>query len=123
MSVQSRQIKQWVKTYEQLKSEKSALTIENGAIITKLGIQAPPGTKFLINNGEVYINQYGIYELDLSEGLGGISSLVLVGGSYSDEAEKSLADKIYGDDNNISSIYDKIIVDMVYYSSEQGGSL
>ena len=52
--------------------------IENGWIITKLGIQGPTDTKFQINGGgPILIGQYGIYELDLSNGLGVITSLKL----------------------------------------------
>lgn len=44
--------------------------------VIQLGIQAPPGTKFYINNGmtPVMIGKTGIYELDL-EGLGSIASI------------------------------------------------
>ena len=47
--------------------------------VTVLGIQAPPGTEFSINNdSEMEMGLFGIYELDL-ENLGGIvSSLTIV---------------------------------------------
>lgn len=44
--------------------------------VNKLGVCAPPGTKIQINNsGVIEINQYGIYQIDLSDGLGIITSL------------------------------------------------
>lgn len=44
--------------------------------VAKLGICGAPGTKFRINGGsEIEIGAYGIYELDLSNGLGVIASL------------------------------------------------
>ena len=56
----------------------------SGKAICKLGIQAEPGTKFTINSenddngGQIEIGKYGIYELDLSGGLGTILSIKLV---------------------------------------------
>ena len=46
------------------------------AIVTQLGIQARPGTKFYVNNSTspIMIGDTSIYELDL-EGLGTISSI------------------------------------------------
>ena len=51
---------------------------ENNFPILQLGIQAPPGTKFKINNGDgdwIIIGTTGIFELDL-EGKTEITSLV-----------------------------------------------
>ena len=61
--------------------------------VKQLGIQAPQGTIFKINNGsEITISEYGIYELDLSQGEGVITSLVFT--SISSE-KKAYVDIVY----------------------------
>lgn len=60
----------------------TSIDLINGSIfnsympITQLGIQAPPGTKFFINNTEtpIIIGFTGLYELDLTNG-GNVTSL------------------------------------------------
>lgn len=53
-----------------------------GVIITQLGIQAPPGTKFTINGSSqpIIIGATGIYELNV-EGLTSINSISFNGDS------------------------------------------
>ena len=54
--------------------------LENGYFpVIKLGIQGPEGTKFKLNNGgEISIGRYNIYELDLTNLGGLITSLIFV---------------------------------------------
>ena len=45
-------------------------------VVVKLGIQAPPGIKFIINDGElITMNDLGVFEIDLIGGYGFITSL------------------------------------------------
>lgn len=78
-------------------------------LVYKIGIQAPPGTKFSINEGSlITMNQYGIYELDLGEGMGAIQSLRFKEGAYEN------GNYFPGDGDKGITYYNKIIVDMVY---------
>lgn len=91
--------------------------IFEGKYIYRLGIQAPPGTQFLLNyfgdlnNSSSYeeaiieINQYGIYELDLKDGLGVITSLIFVKGAYENGA-------FFPKDEDLT-FYNKIYVDYI----------
>lgn len=91
--------------------------IFEGKYIYRLGIQAPPGTQFLLNyfgdlnNNSSYkeaiieINQYGIYELDLKDGLGVITSLIFVKGAYENGA-------FFPKDEDLT-FYNKIYVDYI----------
>ena len=55
------------------------IPLENRRPVVALGIQGPAGTVFSINNGDdIQIGQYGIYELDLSGGLGLIQTIKIV---------------------------------------------
>ena len=50
------------------------LIAEYGPIV-QLGLQADPGTQFILNNsGTITMGAYGIYELDLKDGIGKIIS-------------------------------------------------
>ena len=72
--------------------------------ITKLGIQAPPGTKFYTsNNLGIIIDHTGIYEIDLRDTTTTISTL------YFD------ADSLINVDNMPNG---SIIVDILYSSTE-----
>lgn len=75
-----------------------------GLFVTKIGIQGQPGTCFTINGGNnfITIGKYGIYELDLSNLGGVITSLVF---------------PVVGETNQFNP---PIIVDIVY--EEQEGS-
>lgn len=88
---------------------------ENNEIVTKLGIQAPPGCVFQVNTndnaGSITIGLYGIYEIDLSGGLGTIQSL-------STNVEQLTT--INQTDAFVQ--INKIIVDYVYESTEPGGA-
>ncbi len=54
--------------------------------VTKLGIQGPPGTLFTLNGGsKIQLNQYGVYEIDLT-GLGFITIMVITSGPDISEA-------------------------------------
>lgn len=100
----SKKIKQIVTTQTELKNNAPVNILQNNEMVTMLGIQAAPGTKFQINNGgSIEMGFYGIYELDLERIGGLITSIVLT--SPSPEA---------GSENS------PIIIDMVY---EDGGAL
>ena len=84
--------------------------------VYKLGIQGPAGTKFIINgyadatyqegtawDHVIEINQYGIYELDLKEGLGVIISLEFIPNK----------DGQFLPENIENTFYDRIIVDFI----------
>ena len=55
---------------------------EDGIVAVSLGIQAPSNTAFKINtendNDIIYIGATGIYELNLQQGLGTITSLTIL---------------------------------------------
>ena len=64
--------------------------------VIKLGIQAPPGIRFTINGGgKIEIGAYGIYELDLSGGLGKITDITFSDEKLLGESEKILVDIVY----------------------------
>lgn len=86
------------------------------AKIYRLGIQAPPGTQFLLNyygdfndsdsykDAIIEINQYGVYELDLKEGLGVINSLQFIKGAYGEDFFPA---------NDEHTFYNKIYIDYI----------
>lgn len=85
-------------TYEHYSS---GAVFENNFPILQLGIQAPPGTKFSLNNGdEIIIGSTGIFELDL-EGKTEITKLTF--------NETSLA--FINNNDNLSLIVDTIYDD------------
>jgi hypothetical protein len=69
--------------------------------VIKLGIQGPAGTKFYLNNSElpVSIGVHQIYELDLSEIGGQISSLKFDPNTF--QAENVIVDILYYEVNAI----------------------
>lgn len=85
--------------------------------IYKLGIQAPPGTKIKINTTQesvndtiIEINQYGIYELDLKDGLGVIYALYFVSGAQGQDEEGK---PLFFPEDITMTFYDRIIVDYI----------
>ena len=63
------------------------------APIIRLGLQGPPGTKFKINNSdEITMNEYGVYELDLTNTGAYINSLEIIS---INENKQVLIDIIY----------------------------
>lgn len=75
----------------------------NEIVAVSLGIQAPPNTVFKINDGDnIYIGATGIYELNLQQGLGTISSLVVLNADeVEDTSGNILIDILYeGSDVN-----------------------
>lgn len=49
--------------------------VEYGSVV-QLGIQGAPGTKFVLNEGgAITLGTYGIYELDLTGGIGKVISI------------------------------------------------
>ena len=87
---------------------------ENNEIVTKLGIQAPPGCIFQVNTndnaGNIAIGLYGVYEIDLSGGLGTIQSL-----------STNVAQLTTLEQTNAFTQINKIIVDYVYETTTTGG--
>lgn len=86
----------------ELSKEKNILEISNTVIyspVSQVGIFAPEKTKFSFDGGSdghwIEIGKYNIYELDLSNGLGAITS-------------------IYIDTSEIEDIDYSILVDIVY---------
>ncbi len=69
--------------------------------ISQLGIQAPPGVIFYLNNGdaEIMVGRTGIYELDL-EGVGRI---------YSIRFDPTTLNNLVTKDNNA-----RLIIDIIY---------
>lgn len=75
------------------KSAINSNVLSKHAPVTKIGIQAPSGTKFQLNQGsEIEMGAYGIYELDIT-GLGYIDSLVFK--TTFAEDEYALIDIVY----------------------------
>lgn len=72
-----------------------------GIVAVSLGIQAPPNTVFKINDGDnIYIGATGIYELNLQQGLGTISQLIILN-AVEDASGDILIDILYeGSDVN-----------------------
>lgn len=91
-------------TIEDFNSDKDKNILENYSGITRLGIQGVPGLEFKINDGgPIVMGQYGIYELDLSNGLGVITSLRFTE---------------YPKDATQKTIY----IDIVYLSKQEGNA-
>lgn len=68
--------------------------LKDYAPITKIGILAPPGSIFQLNEGnDIEMGQYGIYELDITN-LGYIDSLVIKSNSEK-ESKPILVDFVY----------------------------
>ena len=82
----------------------------NPGVITMLGIQASPGTAFVLNNAEqsTIIGSIGNYQLDLT-GIGAITSIRF--------DEKSL-DAINNGNNGIYGGTEQIIVDAIFESGD-----
>lgn len=94
----AKRIGQYVITQKEIGQRK--VVFENRTV-TALGIQAAPGTKFVINGGgPIEMGFFGIYELDL-ERIGGIVNSLVFVSKASDAGEDA-----------------PIIVDYVY---EEGG--
>lgn len=65
------------------------------APVVKIGIQAPVGTVFTLNDGSnISMGRYGIYELDL-QGLGYLNSLTFPRGLELSQGEYVLVDIVY----------------------------
>lgn len=90
--------------------------------VIKLGIQAPMGTKFMLNmpssesidnyktNHEIEIGSYGIYELDLSN-IGHITSLIFT------KNGENVEDNAYVPLQNFNG---EVLIDIVYLDFSQG---
>lgn len=64
--------------------------------VYKLGIQAPPSSKFTINNsGTITMGSSGIYELDLSNLGGQIFSLVFTELNFTELNGEAIIDIVY----------------------------
>lgn len=83
----------------------------NPGVITMLGIQAPPGTAFYLNNADkpVIIGSIGNYQLDL-EGVGEITSI-----RFDKDSLQSIEDN---SDIRVYGTADHIIVDAIYESGD-----
>ena len=75
---------------------------EDYRLISKLGIQAPIGMRFYLNNGQypITIGKTGIYELDL-EAIGRIHSIRFV----EEDLEEYFADE---------ELHNRLLIDIVY---------
>lgn len=82
----------------------------NPGVITMLGIQASPGTAFILNNAEqpTIVGSVGNYQLDLT-GLGEITSIRF--------DEKSI-DAVNNGNNGIYGGTEHIIVDAIFESGD-----
>lgn len=92
----SKYIKQIVKRQDELTPETFINILDEGELVSMLGIQATPGTPFKLNGGgEIQIGFYGTYELDLSRFGGLIKSIeVKPAASYPKDA-KIIIDILY----------------------------
>ena len=74
--------------------------------IIQLGIQAPPGTKFYLNNGAdpIIVGQTGLFDLDLTN----IASITAL------HFDTASLNRIKTNDGNI------LIIDMLYFHTEEG---
>lgn len=89
---------------EDFDSDNNRNVLENYSGVTRLGIQGAPGIEFSINEGgTIVMGQYGIYELDLSNGLGVITNL-----QFTRYPENAVQKKIY--------------IDIVYLSKQEGNT-
>ena len=71
--------------------------LENYVPVIQLGIQGPPGLKFTIGGGgEIEVGTTGIYEINLSQGLGQIRDLRFMNGvEILGDSQYILVDIIY----------------------------
>lgn len=77
--------------------------LTNNEKVVALGIQGKPGTTFKINGGNnIVIGKTGIYELDLTNGLGLITSLDII---------------------ELPTPIQPMLVDILYVANEIGGSV
>ena len=95
--------------------------LEGYSPVIKLGIQAPMGTKFILNkpssetaehyktNHDIEIGYYGIYELDLSD-IGHITSLIFTEFGENVEVNEHVPLQVYNGN---------ILVDIVYLDFSQ----
>lgn len=86
--------------------------------VSQLGIQAPPGTRFFLNNSAfpIMVGETGIYELNL-EGIGRITAISF----NKDDLDELYKLKVNGDSvvkdnkgNPVWDVADKILIDVVY---------
>lgn len=90
------------------KDSKWNVLAKDGIVAVSLGIQAPANTIFQINDGDnIYIGATGIYELNLQQGLGTITSLTVLNAKKMDE-EGVVAEE---DEDNT------ILIDILYEAS------
>lgn len=77
-------------------------------VAVSLGIQAPTNTIFQINNGDnIYIGATGIYELNLQQGLGTITSLTVL------NAKKMGEEGVVAEEDEDNTI----LIDILYEAS------
>lgn len=84
----------------QITTQEKGEILKNNEKVVALGIQGPPETIFQINGGsDIKIGKTGIYELDLTNGLGLITSI------------------------NFTEVPGNILVDILYITNELGDSV